>query len=393
MTNVATLKQGFRKSIGNGRSTKPPPSKVADLIKDDREWDSQVIWKYFDLETAKQILALSLPKPNKEDAYEWTLTKNGQCSVKTGYWLQVRGLEKAIKNLFPKRRLFLWKIWNNPINVTENVKRKGLHVNELCIFCNKHEESASHLFRECEIVARIWKASSLGINVKEDKIIPARVWVFNWLNYLAKMEDQSDQAIFDFIYILWSIWLARNEVRFRGTRFHPESIMHKAKAWSRRATQRIHQTSIQPKEPGPISKEFRKGSLNQDTQVGIIKVAVKWKNEQHSHLIAAWIIYHQGQVLEKNAKKPSSKLQGPRNNPSLYSSSNRANREIYQLIIWTESTGLIEDIKVGPTSNWQIKHDISNIRDLSSSFSFLCIKKVHKHVIFEVREMMRKYVL
>ena len=73
-------------------------------------WKQSVIWNIFPRIEAKEILATHIPQEDEEDELEWTLTKSGRYTVKSGYWF----LHNEINNQHQKD-LFWKAIWKSNI--------------------------------------------------------------------------------------------------------------------------------------------------------------------------------------------------------------------------------------------------------------------------------------
>ncbi|XP_074296847.1 uncharacterized protein LOC141627501 [Silene latifolia] len=84
-------------------------------------------------------------------------------------------------------------------------------------------ETLNHLFRDCDIVARIWSSSNLGIRTCNDSHMPVGEWIINWINYLLEA-DNGEFLVISLIVTIWCIWCTRNNLVFRGDLFSPEAF-------------------------------------------------------------------------------------------------------------------------------------------------------------------------
>lgn len=110
LQSVGVMKAGLKKRLGNGRTIiitedrrvglhqvkfKHPgsmsdhhrPILVSELITTDSSLKAYEIWRYFDKDTAKTIMAQHIPKAVKEDTLEWNLSKTGGYDSIFGYWM------------------------------------------------------------------------------------------------------------------------------------------------------------------------------------------------------------------------------------------------------------------------------------------------------------------
>ena len=178
-----------------------------------------MIWSLFSRDEATEILATHIPQGNEEDELEWTRTKSGRFTVKSGYWFlhnrtnnqdQDEYFWKAIwkSDIFPKWKHFIWKIMNNAMPLADNlIKRHISNINPTCSFCKSQSETLSHLFRDCEISQRI-RRTFLGIVAAHGSHLSIQDWIRNFLNLFRKKKQKEERNIeSDFISTLWGIWI------------------------------------------------------------------------------------------------------------------------------------------------------------------------------------------
>lgn len=93
---------------------------------------------------------------NKNDYLVWNLTPNGNFSISSAYDdMACKKWHFEINNDFG----WIWKIVVTPSSYSMlslvDFSRWASYKN-VCIFCNNHEESPEHLFRECSFIRSIW---------------------------------------------------------------------------------------------------------------------------------------------------------------------------------------------------------------------------------------------
>lgn len=210
--SVWSMRKGVRRTVGNGENIKVKEDwwvgkgkldsnclmgqfrvqegiRLSELISQEREWKVNKVWNAFEKSLAKQVLAIHIPKEANEDGFEWFHSKNGDYSVKSGYWYRIkkireqdRGMQSQEgmdvfwvkwwkRKIFPKWKIFVWKILNGCIPVRVNLRKRNIQVSAACPLCNKGEETQEHLFRDCEVAIRVWKESHLGIKASEGKYV------------------------------------------------------------------------------------------------------------------------------------------------------------------------------------------------------------------------------
>ncbi|KAL9840205.1 hypothetical protein AtNW77_Chr2g0225671 [Arabidopsis thaliana] len=104
------------------------------------QWDEQQVTKMIQPEDHHLIYKIYLPQRPTPDSYIWSQSKNGQYSVKSGYWTAINLQEDEetprppladfpdiAKNVWkldivPKLKHFLWRIGSRAIGVAENLR-------------------------------------------------------------------------------------------------------------------------------------------------------------------------------------------------------------------------------------------------------------------------------
>ncbi|XP_074266222.1 uncharacterized protein LOC141588691 [Silene latifolia] len=84
-------------------------------------------------------------------------------------------------------------------------------------------ETIEHLFRDYEVLARIWAGSTLGIRVDGATSVNMADWIIDWVRYLWQ-QDEGQMRVINFIAILWGLWTIRNKVKFDGMTKDPHVL-------------------------------------------------------------------------------------------------------------------------------------------------------------------------
>jgi len=79
----------------------------------------------------------------------------------------------------PRQIHFSWRILHEKLPVKNDLFKKGISSDPLCVLCGEHNETISHLFMECHWSKQIWFASSLGVvfNSHDSRYIPFNKWL------------------------------------------------------------------------------------------------------------------------------------------------------------------------------------------------------------------------
>lgn len=270
------LKTQLGRVLGDGKSTslwydpwlsltapsKPmgPPAEqsqklmVSHLISlDTLDWDREKIKQTLpDLE--KDILEIKLSSRGATDSYAWLPSKNGIYNTKYGYFesldkeddrenhdstglihSEIQGFEwtKEIWNVktSPKTKFFLWKVMRGALPLGVNLKARNINATAMCPFCGQ-EESALHLFFRCTFVKKIWdlapfKTPIAGVSIPS---LRAGLEVSKLLIGLPPSGLNEGPLL---PWILWAIWLARNQKIFSNKSASPMDIVTHATSMAR----------------------------------------------------------------------------------------------------------------------------------------------------------------
>lgn len=86
----------IRKRVGNySFPDHAQYTRVANLIDEGGNWNSNLIWRLFKRKDAESILSIHIPKGYQKDTLMWAGTKNSAYSVKSAYWFLQHGNEKS----------------------------------------------------------------------------------------------------------------------------------------------------------------------------------------------------------------------------------------------------------------------------------------------------------
>ncbi|XP_048491491.1 uncharacterized protein LOC125492811 [Beta vulgaris subsp. vulgaris] len=289
-------------------------------------------------------------------------------------------------DIFPKWKLFLWKILNHALPTTDNlIKRKIREVNPIYCLCNMQDETMTHLFRDCEITQRIWR-SSMGITANQGTHLLIPEWIKNFLNLFRKRKKENrDIMEIEFISTLWGIWLHRNEVIFKDSSTNPKRIMEITKENIMRAKNRRSQRDSRLEENVEANNKEPDWEVGQKRSINVQSLVVDgaWKKNAKSN---QW----QAAIAWKNLNNdPREEFVG-----KIFATS-PVQTEAYavmkalsdmqwrcsELIIKTDNREIIQALKNPRETNKDIDNIIKDIRRLANSFNFVCCKKVKREEV------------
>ncbi|KAL2927396.1 hypothetical protein RDABS01_022681 [Bienertia sinuspersici] len=115
--------------------------------------------------------AIPLPTSNVEDGRFWWPVKNGEYTVRSGYWLAKLGHLSGAgengeeKNLWrsvwkiespPKLSHFLWRACKGSLAVRECLQRRHIIEEAKYMLCSQEDDTIIHAVFDCPHVADIW---------------------------------------------------------------------------------------------------------------------------------------------------------------------------------------------------------------------------------------------
>lgn len=193
-------------------------------------------------ELEDKILEIKPSKLNASDSYAWLPSKSGLYTAKSGYYsrlnvepeIPVQQQERdfnwmsTIWNIKspPKQRFFLWKVMRGAVPVGQNLRERNINVNAACPFCGE-DESTQHLFFTCTFASQIWSLAPFKSSLNLSDIHSFRVGLERCKSLTCLPPTGLGDAPLP-PWILWRIWIARNQAIFNDHRESPQETISKA---------------------------------------------------------------------------------------------------------------------------------------------------------------------
>ncbi|KAL0853926.1 hypothetical protein Bca101_059078 [Brassica carinata] len=250
--------------------------KVYDLlVPDSQDWNQSLIKKVFP-ELLDTILSIKPSKLGAPDKLFWLHTKDGIYTTKSGYIAAAehRKIEserntqgsainwnKGVWSLHtsPKIQLLMWKAFKGALPVGEQLQARQLMINLRCKRCGKLE-STNHLLFQCGFAAKVWKGAPFAqlIDIRGSLDLET-----DWLRIIsipcAPPVGFTSGSLAP--WIVWALWIARNNLVFNDRRFSEAEVLTKAivtaKEW----------LLAQTKEEKPVRAIYREEKRHLQGQV------------------------------------------------------------------------------------------------------------------------------
>ena len=281
---------------------------VADLIDQDiRQWDRRKLTYLFDQATMNNNLNIHLTQQFQHDQAFWSLSANGEYSIKLAYAaLRITNSanhpnlhNKDEKNLWKLKlnarlKNLLWKmVWNTLPTCLVLINRFVLSfVN--CYLCNNAIESIEHLFIQCDWATQIWLMSPWPIYLDRLNNLSISDWVKMILYPKDLLGLNSEESINFQLFaaiVRDHLWMIRNRVRVEGVKSNPmkitRQILRAFEEHKQAGRELINKPSRDPKcYPPPI--DWVKLNFDVAIREGYSFVVVV-SRDQEGNLIDAWI--------------------------------------------------------------------------------------------------------
>ncbi|GMI96141.1 hypothetical protein like AT4G29090 [Hibiscus trionum] len=159
----------------------------------------------FTVKSLKSILLGHIPSKNFWDSFVWV------------------GLAP------PKTELFVWLVTKGMVPVKSELLKRGCTglSNDLCTLCNETSETVNHLFFSCKVSWTLWthflSFSRQSLSFQHNPIDFLEEW-----GAITPSQYRRLWLLIPFA-ILWSIWLARNEITFRGLKLDQLQLLQQTK--------------------------------------------------------------------------------------------------------------------------------------------------------------------
>ena len=225
----------------------PPPEQYLDwtvkhlMLPNSTEWNRALIQHVLPLEE-QRILSLKPSTTGTPDKLIWLGTTSGVYTTKSGYHKALElseedplptmnviiDWEKGVWNQHtsPKIKLFLWKIFQNALPVGDLLALRNIGTTPNCTRCNS-AESINHLFLHCDFACKVWRLAPFLSCIDTRGLLDLATGWQTLCNL--KCLPPTGVALGPLApWILWSLWLARNNRIFNNKDSTPEEVITKA---------------------------------------------------------------------------------------------------------------------------------------------------------------------
>lgn len=201
---------------------------VADLLsRETKEWNKHLIEDTLPL-LANQFISIRPSTLGAHDSFVWTQHPSGIYSAKSGYYSSQQAkihstsvlMENTTSNqdkniwtppLLPKLKHFLWKCARNVLPTGDNLHRRNITTDTLCLRCDD-QESLLHLLFHCPFASEVWDLvpwsslfdSTTSVSFKEELASSHKQIILPPVGVTSNL----------FPWVVWNIQTSRNQLLF-----------------------------------------------------------------------------------------------------------------------------------------------------------------------------------
>lgn len=141
-------------------------------------------------------MSIPVRSPPTTDRRIWRFTKHGFFTVKSAYHRAVQKFSKIHEEraagsyihkewkmiwgivAIPRVRLFIWRACMNALPTRDQLHRRGVDIDPICVMCGEKVETIDHLLLNCQESGHVWQGSALQI--EHDKMKDNTFREFLW---------------------------------------------------------------------------------------------------------------------------------------------------------------------------------------------------------------------
>ncbi|KAF7807160.1 reverse transcriptase [Senna tora] len=223
---VMEIKKRLFKDLTNGKGESingeaSNTKKARQECGEDGRWRTEIMQQIFSTEEIEAIMKIPQNARRRDDRWTWSLTTQGDFSVKTAYhayhsskishvtdsehcnvWKTVWKM-----NTLPSTKLFMWRAVKDILPTAEALKKRGMDIDEQCSLCGLEVESCLHALVGCEQVRHFWRDTGLPFVLEMDGEVGFR----EWFNIAITQWDPRNLELFSMA--AQKIWERRNRYR------------------------------------------------------------------------------------------------------------------------------------------------------------------------------------
>ncbi|KAM7525590.1 hypothetical protein LguiA_015492 [Lonicera macranthoides] len=214
---------------------------VGDIINPaSKEWNTSIIDHVIPMVCKNDILNTPLPYcTSYEDTPSWSKVSSGKFSIKSCYdaITEENGSEEENwlwlwKIRIPRKlNFFLWTIRHGKNLCNHQRMMRGMNTMGDCKFCGGLENN-DHIFRYCYKANEVWNSCRSNLILDNHANVDFKTWLDTNVKNSQRDDIRSTANTF-FIFIIWSLWKAKNKFEFDNKLMSAEDIKRESTKFAR----------------------------------------------------------------------------------------------------------------------------------------------------------------
>ncbi|GAB4841386.1 hypothetical protein Ancab_039697 [Ancistrocladus abbreviatus] len=205
------------------------------------EWRWKFLWRRELFDRDKQRLAALTEKIDginlsqlAEDSWRWKFHKNGRYTTRSGYDQLIGQRTMDSDSLFIhiwnkliplKVGGFLWKALHYSLPTRTNLRHRKILAHDAlvaCAWCQHSNETEDHILLKCAVSSRVW---TLFLNWWQlQTVVGDHWWSMVHVGIMGQHRRMHNLWFLTVAAVVWTLWLDRNSVIFRGSFADPKRI-------------------------------------------------------------------------------------------------------------------------------------------------------------------------
>ena len=118
-------------------------------------------------------------------------------------------------NIPPNIKTFWWRMAHGGIAVLDNLRRRGVKIDNTCPVCEEQMETLNHAFFQCRVAREVWELSPTSFTVLDQ----SNNGVIQNINEMIRLVQRDQEDILN-LFVGWRLWKMRNKVIFNNKKDH-----------------------------------------------------------------------------------------------------------------------------------------------------------------------------
>jgi hypothetical protein len=149
--------------------------------------------------------------------------------------------------VFRRCNNFFWSLAHNSLPAKQNIARRGIECDTLCLCCRRLDEDGAHLLLNYKQVKKIWRMMELDDLRDHMCTLPNARSVVHTI-----LATKTNKQIL-LCCTLWRWWTCRNKLNAEGNNFLAEEVVKQGRYWASECAQFCQHSRTNRPKPALVS--------------------------------------------------------------------------------------------------------------------------------------------